>query len=232
MENPIPTPPPAEEASPVRNPLIPRDQDQKAALAVFLAVAWLANPQLVLIWITQAQFAAKATANETALKARNKAGALQPQQTLSFAQYDEQIRLGLDDVKGYISEAYGKDAATSYYAEFGILARGHSHELPRTQKERADALEMLEAALVTHGFDGRKYGTTYWQPIADGYATLTGKARQMAATISALVGAKNDEEEVVDEVLAAMISLVDAQYRTPAARQAKLRELGFQREYN
>ena len=104
--------------------------------------------------------------------------------------------------------------------------------MPRNQTERADALEILEKALVTHGFGDRKFGTAYWAPIVAGYATLTGKARKTAATIPTLVEAKNEEVEVVDEVLSATISLGDAQYRTPAARQAKLRELGYQREYN
>ncbi|MBC7449711.1 MAG: hypothetical protein H7330_16800 [Hymenobacteraceae bacterium] len=231
MEIPAPTPPPAEEASPRRNPLIPEDQDQKAALALFLATAWAANPQLVLIWITQAAYATKAAAFAAALKARNKAGALVPQQSRSFDEYDEEIRKGLNYVKNYISETYGEDSAESFYAEFGIKTRGTTHELPRAQAERADALEMLEAALVTHGLGARPYGTAYWEPIADGYATLTGKARKASANVSKLVGMKNEQVDDVEEVLSAMISLVDAQYRTPEARQAKLRELGFQREY-
>ena len=232
MDSPIPTLPPAEEASPRRNPLIPDDQDQKAALAEFLAAAWANNPQLVLIWMMQADFAVKATAYAAAVRARNQAGALVPQQTLSFEQYDEQIRIGIKQVKNYLSELFGEDDAKKYYLEFGIQTRGEVYELPRAQKERADALDDLVAALANHGLGARPHGTAYWQPIADGYGTLTGKARTTAANISKLVGVKNDQEEEIDEVLSAMISLIDAQYRTPAARQAKLRELGFQREYS
>ena len=46
------------------------------------------------------------------------------------------------------------------------------------------------------------------------------------------MSAKNAHEAEIDEVLPAMLSLLDAQYRTGEARQAKQRELGFQREYN
>lgn len=232
METPNPpTPPSAEPASTDRNPLIPRDQDQKAALALFLAEAWAANPQLVLIWITQAEFAAKALAFATALRTRNRAGALVPQTGGSLAELDEQIRVGLNYVKGYISEKFGEAKAKSYYAEFGIESRGDNYELPRAQKERADALADLETALTTYGFQDRTYGAAYWQPIVDAYADLTGKARKARATVSKLVGEKNDLEEVIDEVLSAMLSLLDAQYRTEEARLAKQRELGFQREY-
>ena len=154
METPLP-PPPAEEASPRRRSLIPADQDQKAALAEFLAKAWADNPQLVLIWITQAAFAAKATAFAAALHTRNKAGALAPQRTLSFQEYDQRIREGLNSVKGYIEDEYGKAAAKSYFAEFGIESRHDTYELPRAQSERALALDDLVAALSTHGFADR-----------------------------------------------------------------------------
>ena len=93
-------------------------------------------------------------------------------------------------MKGYLKEAYGKEGAKSYFAEFGIEDRGGTYDLPRSQKERADALAMLVAALPTHGLQDRKYGTAYWQPIADGYADLTGKVRQAAAGLSGLVGEK------------------------------------------
>lgn len=237
MEAPTPTPTPnsepaPEETKPARNPAIPDDQDQLAALAVFMAGAWLLNPQLVLIWITQAEFAAKAGQFDARLKARNRAGALRPQQTRSFAQYDQQIREGLDDVKGYLKEAYGKEGAKSYFAEFGIETRGDNYELPRSQKERADALEMLVDALTTHGFESRKFGTAYWQPIANGYADLTGKARKASATVSTLVGEKDELKDEMEEVLSAMLSLLDANYRDEKVRAAKRREMGYQREYH
>ena len=84
------------------------------------------------------------------LKARNTARALVPQTTGSINELGEQIRVGLKYVKGYISETYGAANAGSYYLELGIQTRGDVYELPRTQKERADALESLETALGTH----------------------------------------------------------------------------------
>lgn len=233
METPnLPTPPPTGEAPVRRNPLIPQDQDQKAALALFLAAAWKLNPQLVLLWITQAEFEAKAQQYAAAVKARNQAAALRPQQTLSFAQYDQQIQDGLDDVKAYLREEFGKENAKAYFAEFGIETHGEHYELPLAQKERADALEMLVAALTKYGFQDRKYGKAYWEPIAAGYAALTGKSRQDRAALSGLVGEKDGLETEIDEVLSAMLCLLEAQYRKPEALAAKRRELGFQREYN
>lgn len=237
MDTPTPSPTPnsdqpTDETAAARNPAIPEDQDQLAALAVFMAAAWLLNPQLVLIWITQPEFAAKAEQFDTKLKARNKAGALRPQQRLSFDQYDEQIKEGLDDVKNYLREVYGKEEAKSYFAEFGIETRGEHYELPSAQKERADALDDLVTALTTHGLQDRKFGVAYWEPIADGYAELTGKARKASAGVSGLVGEKDELKAEIEDALSAMLSLLDANYRTPATLAAKRREMGYQLEYN
>lgn len=77
------------EQAPRRNPLIPDDQDEKVALALLVAVGWLANPQFTLFWKTPAQFQLDVQAVAAALKLKNQTAAKRPQVTLALSEIDK-----------------------------------------------------------------------------------------------------------------------------------------------
>ncbi len=227
------TPTPEVPATPVNhNPLIPRDQDEKIALALLVAAGWLANPQLTLFWKTPAQFQLDVQAAAAALKLKNQTAAKRPQVTLALDEIDQKITDGLGYVKGYLAEKFTKQNAPAYYEEFGITFYDDQHQLARKQTERAAALVMLVDALTTYGFDARDYGAAYWKPLRDGYATATGAARASAQAVSQQVGVKNTAMDEVEDVLSALPLLITANYRTDAERAAKRREMGYLKEYN
>lgn len=219
-------------AAPRRSPLIPDDQDEKAALALRVAAGWAANPQLTLLWKTPAVFATDAQALADALKLKNQTAAKRPQTTLALGEIDKQITAGLGYVKGYLAEKFTKQNAPAYYEEFGIRFYDDQHQLPRKQTERAAALVALVEALTTYGFGARDYGTAYWTPLRDGYTAATDAARASAQTVSKQVGAKNTVMDEVGDVLSALPLLIDANYRTETERAAKRREMGYLKEYN
>lgn len=232
METPITPTEAAEDATPRRNPLIPDDQDEKAALSLRVATGWAANPQLTLLWKTPAQFALDAQALADAVTLKNQTAAKRPQLTLTLDEIDEKITAGLGYVKGYMAEKFTKEKAPAYYEEFGIKYYDDQYQLPRKQTERLASLTALVTALGTYGFGARDYGTAYWTPLRDDYATTIGDATASAQTVSKQVGAKNTIMDEVDDVLSALPLLIEANYRTDAERHAKRRELGYLKEYN
>lgn len=222
----------ANEPAPRHNPLLPRDQDEKAALALRVAAAWLLNLQLTLLWKTPAQFVLDAQALDAAVKLRNKTGAKRSQITMTLEEIDAKITQGLGYVKGYIAEKFTKKNAAAYYEEFGIEFYDDQHQLPRKQTERATALQNLVTALTTYGMATRDYGDAYWIPLRDGYATASTAAKTSAQKVSKEVGTKNTAMDEVDDVLQALPLLIDANYRTEDERSAKRREMGYLKEYN
>ena len=214
-----------------RSPLIPRDQDKKADLAVRLAQAWKQNPQLVFIWTTQAAFEAVATAFQQALMAKAASAVLQPGLTLSLAQADDQVAEGLPYLKAALLTKFKKTGAKAMYPQFGIVAHNKGYEIPRAQIERRDALALLVKALATHGLTAGDYGLAFWAPIEAAYRAATQEARENTAATSALTGTKNTLEEQVEQVLSKMLVLLEAQYDGDALA-AKRREMGYLKEYN
>ena len=224
---PAPTP-----NDPTPTPAIPTTLRGQADLALRLKDAWPASPELVFIWTTAAEFGPKAVAFEAAVTARETAGQLRPQVSGDLRALDAKMEDGLNYVKGYIAEKFTKARAKEHYAEFGIETYRDSYILPADQGERLKALDKLLDALTANDFGGRTYGTAYWQPIREGYATATGQATGTAQGVTIAIAGREPLHDYVLEVLQAMLSLLDAQYRDPQERAAKRRALGYLDEFN
>ena len=224
---PTPTPNP-----PTPTPAIPANLRGQADLALRLKDAWPASPELLFIWTTAAEFGLKAVAFEAAVTARETAGQLRPQVSGDLRALDAKMEEGLNYVKGYLAEKFTKARAKEHYAQFGIVTYRDSYILPADQSARLKALDQLLAALAATGLDTRDYGTAFWQPLRDGYATATGQATAAAQGVTKAIADREPLQAYVLEVLHAMLSLLDAQYRDPKARAAKRRELGYLDEFN
>ena len=218
-----PTPTPND---PTPTPAIPTALRGQADLALRLKDAWPATPKLVFLWTTAAEFGPKAVAFEAAVTARETAGQLRPQVSGDLRALDAKMEDGLNYVKGYIAEKFTKARAKEHYAQFGIVAYRDAYILPTGQGERLKALDKLLAALLATGLDGRDYGTAFWQPIRQDYATGA------AQGITKAIADREPLHDYVLDVLQAMLSLLDAQYRDPQVRAAKRRELGYLDEFN
>jgi len=224
-----PTPTPND---PTPTPAIPTALRGQADLALRLKDAWSDNPQLVFIWTTAAEFGPKAVAFEAAVTARETAGLLRPQVTGDLRALNAKMDDGLNYVKGYIAEKFTKARAKEHYAQFGIETYRDAYILPANQGERLKALDKLLAALLATGLDGRDYGTAFWTPIRADYATATGQATGAAQGVTKAIADREPLHDYVLDVLQAMLSLLDAQYRDPQERAAKRRELGYLDEFN
>ena len=224
-----PTPTPND---PTPTPAIPTTLRGQADLALRLKDAWPATPKLVFIWTTAAEFGPKAAAFEAAVTARETAGQLRPQVSGDLRALDAKMEDGLNYVKGYLAEKFTKARAKEHYVQFGIVTYRDSYVLPADQGERLKALDKLLAALTANDLEDRTYGVDFWKPIREAYATATGQATGAAQGITKAIADREPLHDYVLEVLQAMLSLLDAQYRAPQARAAKRRELGYLDEFN
>lgn len=213
-------------------PVIPTTLRGQADLALRLKDAWATNPQLTFLWTTAAKYGPQAVAFEAAVTAREQAGMLRPQVTGDLRTLDAKMEDGLNYVKGYIAEKFTKARAKEHYAQFGIVTYRDSYILPADQGERLKALDKLLDALKATGLDGRDYGLEFWQPIREAYATATGQATGAAQGVTKAIATREPLHDYVLDVLQAMLSLLDAQYRDPKERAAKRRELGYLDEFN
>ncbi|WP_046244775.1 hypothetical protein [Hymenobacter terrenus] len=227
-----PTPTPPDPTPPATTPRIPQDQDEKASLAVFLATAWLANPDLIFRWTTQAAFAVTAEKFQQVIGAKTSTAALRADITLSLTEADDQIDEGLPYLKAALLTKFKKGKDKAMYPQFGIITRNGGYELPIGHTERALALKTLVTGLNTHGLTAGDYGTTFWGPLAAAYQQGTTDAKVSAASVSALVGTKDALEVQVDLVLTKMLVLLEAQYPDEKELAAKRRELGYLKEFN
>ena len=214
------------------NSVIPTTLRGQADLALRLKDAWATNPQLVFLWTTAATYGPQAVAFEAAVTARETAGQLRPQVSGDLRALDAKMEDGLNYVKGYLAEKFTKARAKEHYAQFGIETYRDAYILPADQGERLKALDKLLDALKATGLDGRDYGTAFWQPIRKDYATATGQATGAAQGVTKAIAAREPLRDYVLDVLQAMLSLLDAQYRDPTGRAAKRRELGYLDEFN
>lgn len=189
---------------------------------------WLANEWATLRWLTVAQFQTQANSYNTILAIRLQKGATRPQLTQSLRTLDKQIDNALSYVKGYITDKYTKENATSYYAAFGIEHKGKKYVFPTDQNKRIAALQLLLEALSAHGFEDKQYGLAFWTPIATQYDTFVGQASQIDGQVSVKVGDKNELKKNLVKGLNAIINLLKANY--PDTYKQELRDWGFQKE--
>ena len=83
----------------------------------FLGVAkavvdsWAANPEITLVWTSQADFAANVALYESTLNTRLTTGAERPIETQTMNNLDTQIDNAVEEVKAYISDKYGRNNA-------------------------------------------------------------------------------------------------------------------------
>ncbi|MDO7875478.1 hypothetical protein Q5H93_12110 [Hymenobacter sp. ASUV-10] len=227
-----PTPNPGPATAPAYTPFIPRDQDEKAALCLRLATAWKKNPQLVLIWITQAAFETKAKNYYQSVIDKTAVAAKRGGITLTLEEADDKIREGLPYLKAILLTKFKKGHDKAKYPEFGIITRNDGFELPKKHTERAKALTAMLKALKDYSLEDGEFGTEYWGPIEQAYVKGDKDSKDNDATVGSLVGTKDALEDEVTLVLSKMLTLLEAQYPDEKELAGKRRELGYLKEYS
>jgi hypothetical protein len=211
-----------------RTSQLPASDVALAALVTQAAAAWTASELPALLWLPKADFAALAAAYAQGRDAADAAGDQRAPQSQRLKQLDTLLDKNLRYVKSYLAEAHDEDEGRSYYPEFGIVRENKTYGLPKARAERVKALQKLLLALPAHDLGKKKYGTAFWQPLAQEYAQLVQASTESAGQRSAKVSGKDQHEAQVRQALRALIHHLKANY--PDTFEAQLRAFGFQKE--
>jgi hypothetical protein len=207
---------------------VPRHEIELGNLALKVSNAWNANPWLVLQWTTAAEFATQAALFNELLYDKKSIKGKRPQTTLALKSLDKTINQDIIYVKSYLVEKYGKHAAKSYYAEFGIQQQLRSYILPRNQNSRLAALKLMVAALNAHDFTANQYGTAHWSTIKNEYENALALASKTDSSIAVNVGTKNQVKKKVIVTLNCLLLNIRSNF--PDTYRSIFREWGFQKE--
>lgn len=213
----------ATKASTTRN--VPAADVDFANVVKLISTKWATSPWLVLLYITSAQFAAKATAYQTALATRQQSGSTRSQTTQALKLLDKSIENALIYVKNYLLDKYKKESYQSYFAAFGIEKGGL---YPRDQNSRSAALKLMIEAIAANGFGTKEFGTAFWTDIKTQYDALLTTASTTDSAVSTKVGDKNALKAELKKALNSIILVIKGNY--PNTYKQELRNWGFQKE--
>lgn len=208
--------------------IVPQSEIELAQVAERASENWSQNKWLRLQWKKASVFRTEVARFQKALHAKRTAKAGRPQITLALKTLDKKIEESLNHVKGYLAEAYGKEASQNYYPAFGMLWRNNFYSFPVDQNGRLKALKMMVAALPAHNLQHRKYGLPFWQDCLDHYERLLHKAVSTDGTISKKVGEKKLLKKEIKKTLNSLILSIKA--NQPDNFKGTLRQWGFQKE--
>lgn len=218
----------SENAKPAKKGNVPLSDVNFGNVATTVSEKWESNNWLTLKWLTAAQFKTDALSYNTTLNDRMQSGSTRPQITQSLKVLDKKIASALSYVKGYITDKYKKENATSYYAAFGIEYKGNKYIFPTDQNKKMTALTLMIEALQTNGFADKEYGVTFWTPIKTQYKALVEQATALDGQVSVKVGDKNTLKNNLKRGLNSIVSVLKANY--PDTFKQELRDWGFQKE--
>lgn len=218
----------AENAKPAKKRNVPAADINFGNVVATVSTKWIANDWLTLKLLTATQFQTNATSFNTTLEARLQEGSTRPQLTQSIKALDKSIDNALSYVKGYITNKYKKENATSYYAAFGIEHKGKKYVFPTDQNKRIAALKLMIEAITTHEFINEEYGLAFWTPIKEQYILLVKDATKTDGQVAVKVGDKNNLKNNLKKGLNAIVNVLKANY--PDTYKQELRDWGFQKE--
>lgn len=190
---------------------------------------WKLNPDFTLRWITQPDFDTFLKNAKENFLDRKLEGSKRQAITSNLVKADEDINEAVKVVKGYIIKKYETEKnAIPYYANFGLVYKNKTYNLPKDREDRLTSLSLMEKAITMEGFGNEKYGTSFWKDTFTKYNDLVKLASETDGTVSAKVGDKNKQIIQIKKVLNALIGLVKSNF--PDTYKTELRNWGVQKE--
>jgi hypothetical protein len=214
---------------PRKTPLLPANDQQLAALAVFAARYWQTESWLTLRHSTAAQFLQQAEAYEAAVASRQQVGSVRPIDADELLNLDAQIDENLYRVKNRLTDKYDKKSALAHYPTVGITKYNGAYVLDRDRTRRAAALQVLVQGLSTEKITDGDYGLAFWQPIAERYQQLVQQLTDTNGAVSKAVSHKDTMRDAVETVLSSLAKVLDGNYPDKQEYKAQLRAWGFQK---
>lgn len=205
-------------------PSIPRREADKLALAKTVLESWTSNSQIVLRWITIAEFEQLVLDFETFLSSKTGETSQRSPYSSRLRELDDTINMCLRYIKNFLENMYGYKQSKAHYAKCGIEKVSGKYCIPTNRQQRVAALQVLLNTITDMGMTG-PYGPEFWQPIVDEYKQLTSQTTTTVKSVSRTVGDKKLTKEQIDKVLNSLIFLIKANY--PDKWENELRAWGF-----
>lgn len=214
---------------PRKAPLLPVNDQQLAALAVFAAKQWQTETWLTLRHSTAAQFLQQAEAYEAAVGSRRQAGLSRPIDADELLNLDAKIDANIYRVKNRLIDKYDKKSALAHYPTVGITKYQGDYRIDRDRIRRAAALQVLVEGIGTEKIADGDYGLTFWQPIAERYQQLVEQLTDTNGEVSKAVSHKDAMRDQVETVLSSLAKVLDGNYPDKKDYKAQLRAWGYQK---
>jgi hypothetical protein len=208
--------------------ILPFGESDLRDLAENVCASWLNHPQITMVWLTQVEFSTKVGQFSAMLSERKSTGSTRPQFTGELKLLDKRSNEGIGFIKNYLVYKYGRKAAPSYYAAFGMIKTHHRYKLPDDRNKRQVSIELLIPALTIHGFQNNDFGLTFWTDIKTNYDSRMQQAESIDSMVSQKVGNKNILKREIRQALNSLIYVLKGNY--PQTHASVIRSWGFQKE--
>lgn len=215
---------------------VPRGDKQFSEVFDLAVAEWGLRSSLTLEWKKQADALDLGTRLRASLRSTGEAGDAITPNTKRLAELDKMIDGSKEEGKlKYVKKALAlqydeENDGKPYYGEFGIEKIGSEYTLPHDRGKRAEALLKLVKALnkPAHSLKNGKYGYAFWKAISDEYNELQPKTDKAKGDRSTEVGGKNLLREEAEDILVALLLLIQANY--PKTYKAERRKFGVLKE--
>ena len=204
-----------------------RDQAQ-AAMWSALAGTWKANPQITLVYTTQAEFETAATAQAAKLLARQQAGAPRPLLSNRLNAIRDTFVAALPYLKADLLRIFKKEGVEAAYATFGLVHRDGVWQFPKERLLARDQYDVLVAAQAAQGLTGGEFGADVLAPLAKEFRDKYELLVKLDQTTSDKVGAKNLGKPYLKKATKSLRRVLEGNYPDTYAQVA--RAWGIQKE--
>lgn len=208
-------------------PSVPKADSDFGTTVTDVSKAWEQNPQITLVYTTQAEFSAKANLYITTLDERMGTGSNRPGTTSSLKETDRKLDDGIDWIKRYLSADFGKQAS-AHYAKFGIEKEGSNYRLPRDRDKRKNAIKLILPAIQAQGYNSKLYGKAYFTQLIADFNAQFDTAKSTDGDVAGLVSDKNTIKSDLSKVLRSLLRVLEGNY--PDTWKSVIRKWGFQKE--
>lgn len=208
--------------------IIPRADTDFMDVSKNVSKAWLANPNITLIWKTAPDFDKEVNHYESSLGSRKSTGSLRPGQALSMKQLDKLINDGVKMVKIYIEKKYKPENAPAQFARFGITKENKSYNISKDRNNRRDALKLMITAIEADGFGSEEFGTAFWKDMQTNYSAALDASVNITGDVSTKAASKNEQKKAIRKVLSSLLLVLKGNY--PDTYKSIFRSWGWQKE--
>ena len=219
---------PTPQSTAAHTDLTPERDQAQVALWTTMASTWKANPHITLVYTTQAEFEAAATAQAARLLARQRADAPRPLLSNRLNAIRDTFTEALPYLKADLLRIFKKEGVQAAYPTFGLVQHEGVWQFPEERLLAQDQYDELVAALRAQGLATGDYGADALAPLAQEFRDKYDQLIKLDQTTSGAVGVKNQGKPYLKKVAKSLRRVLEGNY--PDTYAQVWRAWGIQKE--